>query len=231
MAEWTNAPVLKTGALARAPEVRILPLPFLFQDSSRYNYFMDDIVRQKKIGPLRKIGAPEKEEKKAEPREEAPEKEARPIRSLIKWEALEYEYRPKSPNWFWSAGIISAAVAAAAVLLGNVLFAILVLLAGFSVILFGARRPRKIWFSLTVQGIQIGDRLFPYDNIRSFWIHYDPPYKKILSIELKKIFMPEMLIPLADNDPNVIREHLIKFVKERRHEESFTEILTRLIGF
>ena len=185
---------------------------------------MDDIVRQKKIKPPQKIETPKKSEEKAGPQEVAPKKGPRPAFSLIKWEAPEYEYRPKSPNWFWSAGIISAAVAAASVLLGNILFAILVLLAGFSVILFGGRRPKIIWFSLTAQGIQIGDRLFPYDNIRSFWIHYDPPYKKILSIELKKVFMPMMLIPLADNDPNVIREHLIKFIKERRHEESFTEI-------
>ncbi len=192
---------------------------------------MDDIVKQKKINPPQNIKAPKKQEEKLNQQEETPKKEPNPAFSLIKWEAPEYEYIPKSPNWFWSVGIIAVAIAVASVLLGNALFAILVLLAGFSVILFASRRPRKIWFSLTVQGIQIDNRLFPYENIRSFWIHYDPPHKKMLSIELKKIFMPGMLIPLSDNDPNVIREHLLKFIKERRHEESFTEILTRLLGF
>jgi hypothetical protein len=106
-----------------------------------------------------------------------------------------------------------------------------VILAGFTIILYGARRPRKIWFSLTSRGVQIENRLFPYENIRSFWIYYDPPYKKILTIELKRVFMPAVSIPLGDTDPNILREHLLKFVKEKRHEESITETLSRLLGF
>jgi len=164
-------------------------------------------------------------------REEKPNPELKTSLPLIKWEAPEYEYIPKSPNWFWSVGIIAAAAAFAAILLGNVLFAILALLGGFTMILYGARKPKKVLFSLTSRGIQIENRLFPYENIRSFWIHYDPPYRKLLTVELKKMFMPFVFIPLSDIDPNIIRDHLLKFTKEKRHEESITEILTQLLGF
>jgi hypothetical protein len=43
--------------------------------------------------------------------------------------------------------------------------------------------------------------------------------------------MPAVSIPLGDTDPNILREHLLKFVKEKRHEESITETLSRLLGF
>jgi len=47
----------------------------------------------------------------------------------------------------------------------------------------------------------------------------------------KKLFMPTILIPLGDTDPNIIREHLLKFLKEERHEESITQTISRLLGF
>ncbi len=170
-------------------------------------------------------------EKVEEKKQEAPEMELKTSLPLVKWEAPEYDYVQKSINWFWSVGIIGISLAIASILLGNILFAILIVLMGFTIILYGCRRPRKVLFSLTSRGVQIENRLFPYENLRSFWIHYDPPHKKLLTIELKKMFMPIVIIPLGDTDPNVIREHLLKFAKEKRREESITETLTRLLGF
>lgn len=151
--------------------------------------------------------------------------------TLIRWEALEYEYSPKSNNWFWTVGIISVGLSVASVLLGNFLFAILILIAGFAIILAGARRPRKILFSFTSRGLEIEKRLFPYENLKSFWIHYEPPQKKFLSIEPQKIFMPMIFVPLGDINPNIVREHLLKFLKEERREESFVQTIIRLVGF
>ncbi len=185
---------------------------------------MDDIIRPKKEKPELA-----REEKTLE--EETPRVELKSSRSLLKWEALEYEYIPKSNNWFWSVGIIAASAALASILLGNMLFAILVMIAALSIILYGVKRPKKVMFSFASRGFQIGNRLYPYENLRSFWIHYEPPAKKLMTIEPKKLFMPTMLIPLGNADPNIIREHLLKFLKEERHEESITQTISRLLGF
>ena len=153
------------------------------------------------------------------------------VSNQLKWGALEYEYIPKSNNWFWSVGIIAISVAFASVLLGNMLFAILVMIAATTIILYGAKKPKKVMFSFTARGLQIDSRLFPYENLRSFWIHYEPPAKKNIVIEPKKLFMPAIIIPLGDADPNIIREHLLKFLKEERHEESIAQTISRLLGF
>jgi len=51
---------------------------------------------------------------------------------LIEWDAHEYEHRERSPDWFWAVGIISVSVAVAAVIFGNIIFGILVIIAAFT---------------------------------------------------------------------------------------------------
>ena len=198
---------------------------------------MDGIIKKTKtVKEPGKAEKPKVKEKQKEPaetpkKEEAPKTELKTSLPFIKWETLEYEYIPKSNNWFWSVGIITLGIMFASALLGNVLFAILVLIGGLAVIIYGARKPKKVSFSFDSRGLQIDKRLFPYENLRSFWIHYDPPYKKLLTIEPKKIFMPTLIIPLGDTDPNAVREYLLKFLKEERREESFIQTISHLIGF
>ena len=146
----------------------------------------------------------------------------------FKWTALEYEYFPKSADWFWAVIILIAAIAAAAVILGNFLFGVLILASGLAVILYGLRKPQMIDFAITSRGVQIQNKLYPFDALESFWVHYDPPHKKEISLKSKKAFMPYIQIPLADTDPNVLREFLIKFVKEKEHQEPFSDTLMRV---
>jgi hypothetical protein len=181
---------------------------------------MDEIIKQKEIIP-----------KKNEINAEKEHVELKSSQPLIRWEALEYEYIPKSNNWFWVIGIIAGGLSIASILLGNFLFAILVVVAGFAIILLGAKKPKRVTFSFTSRGVQIEKRLFPYENLKSFWIHYEPPYQKLLTIEPKKFLMARLSIPLGDINPNTVRDHLLKFLKEERTEESFIQTLIRLAGF
>ena len=146
----------------------------------------------------------------------------------IKWKALEYEHFPKSADWFWAVIILTVAVSAGAVILGNFLFGTLILLAGLAVILFSLRKPKIIDFALTGRGVQIQDKLYPFDALESFWVHYDPPAKKEISLKSKRAFIPYIQIPLAALDPNIAREFLIRFVKEKEHQEPFSDTLMRI---
>ncbi|MCH7883114.1 hypothetical protein IIA95_01720 [Patescibacteria group bacterium] len=174
---------------------------------------MDDIVR--------------KEKKRAEKIE--PEMVRRP--PLLSWSAPEYEYTAKSREWYWVVGILATAFVVVAILIGNFLFAIFIILTGFTIALYGARRPKVVAFALTHRGIQIADRLYPYDTLKSFWIRYDPPRKKEIDITSKKIIMPRLTIPLADTDPNEARNILIRSLKEEETEESLSEAIAKYLGF
>ncbi|KKT21099.1 MAG: hypothetical protein UW04_C0011G0008 [Parcubacteria group bacterium GW2011_GWB1_43_8] len=151
--------------------------------------------------------------------------------SKIKWGAPEYEFHEKTPEWYWALGIITAALVLAAVVLHNFLFAVFAVLAGFSVGLYGARRPRAISHEINSGGVLLGNRSFNYENIDHFWINYDPPAKKELILESKKTFSTHTAILLGDADPEQIRRYLLQYLKEKKIEESLVAVIARALKF
>lgn len=149
----------------------------------------------------------------------------------FKWIALEYEYNQKSPDWFWAVVILTLAIAVTSFILKNLVFGILAIISGFTIILYAIRKPLKIEFSITNHGVQIGNKLYQYNDLESFWVHYNPPIKKELSLKSKKMIMPYIKIPLGDEDPNIIRELLLRFMQEKEHIEPFMDILMRNLKF
>ncbi|MBI5742446.1 MAG: hypothetical protein HZA25_01225 [Candidatus Niyogibacteria bacterium] len=149
----------------------------------------------------------------------------------VAWEAEEYEFNEKSPDWYWMVGIIAIAFIAVAIFMKNMLFTIIIMLSAFSFALLGARRPERVKFKIALRGVHVGNKLYLYDDLDSFWIHYDPPHRAELIIVSKRAVAPHISIPLAEIDPNEAREHLLKFLPEKLHEESLAEILGRLVGF
>ena len=151
--------------------------------------------------------------------------------SKIKWSAPEYEFHEKTPEWYWTLGIITAALVLAAVILRNFLFAVFAVLAGFSVGLYGARRPRLVSHEINSGGVSFGNRNFNYENIDHFWINYNPPLKKELILESKKTFSTHTAILLGDADPEQIRRYLLQYLKEKKIEESLVAVIARVLKF
>jgi hypothetical protein len=151
--------------------------------------------------------------------------------TLMAWEAEEYEYKEKSPDWYWAVGIITLGFFVTAIILKNFLFALLALIGGFTFAMYGAARPKSVSFAITSRGIKIGDKLYPYDNLKSFWINYDPPHIREIYIISKKFFVPQINIPLGKIDPNEVREHLLKFLEEKEIPESLFDSIARFFRF
>lgn len=147
----------------------------------------------------------------------------------FEWETLEYEHYEKSPRWFWAVGLGGAALILLAILTKNFLFAILLLLATFALLLHGHRPPDKITIAMSRHGVQIRHRLYPFKTLRSFWVHDQLPAKKI-TLRSEKPFMPHLHLPLADDlNHEEIRLFLLEHLPEERHEptliDAFVEYL------
>lgn len=150
---------------------------------------------------------------------------------IIKWQAPEYHYYKKSTDWFWAVGIIAIGLIVSAILLKNFLFVILVLISGFAIILYGAKKPRTVWFSIDSKGITVERRTYSYENLESFWIDHDPPQRKELFLKSKKTLMPLISIMLGDADHELIRQYLSKYLKEEKLEESLITAVARILKF
>ena len=151
--------------------------------------------------------------------------------SKIKWSAPEYEFHEKTMEWYWALGIITAALVLAAVILRNFLFAVLVVLAGFSVGLYGTRRPRTILHEINSGGVSLGNKNLNYEHIGHFWINYNPPAKKELIFESKKTFSTHTVLLLGNADPEQIRRYLLQYLKEKKIEESLVAVIARALKF
>ena len=135
--------------------------------------------------------------------------------SKIKWGAPEYEFHEKTPEWYWALGIITAALVLAAVILHNFLFAVFAVLAGFSVGLYGTRRPRTILHEINSGGVSLGNKNFNYEHIDHFWINYNPPAKRAYLGIKKNIFHPYRNLA-GQRRPEQIRRYLLQYLKEKR---------------
>lgn len=154
-----------------------------------------------------------------------------PQPETISWQAPEYMYVRKSPDWYWAVGILTLGLFVVAIIFQNVLFGIFMLLAGFTTALYGARAPRTVTFTLSSEGVKIEKRTYPYEMLKSFWIFYYPPHVKELSIESQKLIMPHVKIPLGDANPAAVRAYLQQFIPERQQEESLIDTGARFLGF
>ncbi len=149
----------------------------------------------------------------------------------LEWSAPEFTKYQKDVIWFLIGGAIGLGLLIFSLLNKNFIFALIVILSAFSLYVWSQKEPRKIKFVINVKGIMIDNACYNFDNLKSFWIFYEPPEVKFLSLESKKTIMPHIKIPLGEIDPNKIRELLLKFLPEEKQEESLIDVLARNLKF
>lgn len=149
----------------------------------------------------------------------------------MEWEAHEYEHKHRSQDWFWAVGIISVSIAVAAVIFGNVILGILILVGAFSLTIFANRPPSIQHVILDESGITRGKIHYPFQTLESFWIDSQHSHKKII-LKSEKTFMPLIVIPIGEGvDMDQIHDILIQFLEEEYHSLPFVERILEYLGF
>ncbi len=92
------------------------------------------------------------------------------------------------------------------------------------------KEKKLVRWGLGHRGLEIDNRFYPYDEIKSFWIEFSPPYLKELSFKFKKWHQSYIKIPLDREDPIALRRYLTGFVQEEKHEDTIIEIISRRLG-
>src|SRR3989338_3047486 len=150
---------------------------------------------------------------------------------LLEWLTFEYDHLPKGRRWFIWGGAAAALLILVGLYTRNYFFTIFVALAAFVVYLYAVRPPKEVYCAVTPRGVQIGRRIFEFESLVSFWIFYEVGGMKHLSLHSKKALLPFIRVPLGEMNPVELRTTLMRFVPEEEQEESFAEIIGRLVGF
>lgn len=65
------------------------------------------------------------------------------IPTKIEWQAYNREAQAHGPDWYWAVGIIALSIVVTAVILDNVLFAVLILISTVVLFLRTLQAPRR----------------------------------------------------------------------------------------
>jgi hypothetical protein len=148
----------------------------------------------------------------------------------LQWEALEHAHREKTTDWYWALGIVSVTMAVISIILSNILFAVLILVASFTLMLHGDKKPRILKFEIKRQGIVIDNMLYPYSTLDCFWIEEHEESPKVL-FKSQKLFVPLLVIPLSsDIHPDVVRDALSMEILEKEIHEPFAQKVMEKFG-
>ncbi|MSU45467.1 MAG: hypothetical protein EXS47_02465 [Candidatus Zambryskibacteria bacterium] len=160
-------------------------------------------------------------------------------RTQLTWSALEYHHSPKNSDWYWAVGIIAISVAATAIIFGNIIFAFFIIISAFALSLLAAREPKTITCEINDRGIITNTSLHPFNTLQSFWVedlahlrdHENPHHNPKVIIKSKKAFMPFIVLPIDEIEPDEIRETLLVYLLEEEHIEPLSQKVMERLGF
>jgi len=148
----------------------------------------------------------------------------------IAWETPEYRHQVKRSDWYFAVAIITASLSLTAILLDNILFAIVIVLSAFTLSLYAGRKPRIIFFKLTQEGVVRDSITYPFDELDSFWLEDRDGYPRII-FKSAKVTMPFIVFPIEGVPSDDIKGFLDEHLDEEEHHEPIFQKLMEYLGF
>ena len=150
----------------------------------------------------------------------------------ISWSAPEFVHYPKSKTWFGVFAVMGLALVGYFLTQKDFLTSSMFLLL-FLMLMFVARaKPRQIEVTLSGRGIKLNETIVPYQQIKSFWLVYEPDQVKTLNFETTAYLNRFLTVQLADQDPVAVREYLLDFLPEDLdREERVIDRISRTLKF
>ena len=158
------------------------------------------------------------------------------LNEKLTWSAFEYEDKEHSRDWFWALGIIIVTSSVAAIIFNDYFFAALLIISGILLGFFATKKPATIFYELNNKGLKVGNRIYPYENIKSFWVqirqHEEENIKPLLFIHSERIFMPIITIPITETIVEEIHTILSsRDVPETEMKEHPSDKIMEILGF
>ena len=147
----------------------------------------------------------------------------------ISWHAMLHRVPLKEVAWY-IAGILFIAATVVAYFRQDFLFSVILALVGIVLILRAHSTANPSHIHLDRTGISIDGQKYLYREVGSFWVDYQPPHTKELSLQFKKVHHASIRIPLENTNPLEVRAHMIQFIPEKEHERSTLDYVIRLLN-
>ena len=111
----------------------------------------------------------------------------------VSWQAEEYVTREKNGGWYVGLIVVGLVLVALSVWLQWWSFTALIVLSVIALLMYAVRPPRKLNYSLTDEGLKEGEKLYKYEEYKSFGVLQDGARFAIV-LTPKKRFYPAVTV-------------------------------------
>ncbi len=149
----------------------------------------------------------------------------------IEWTASEYIANPKNAGWFSLLAVGSIVLAVIVyIVTRDVISTVVIAILGIVVGVFAARQPKTLQYRLDSQGLQVGQKFYPYGMFKSFSVAQEHAIGFISLLPLKR-FMPPLIIHYAPDDEESIANTLADYLPYEEHKSDIVDNITRRFRF
>lgn len=131
----------------------------------------------------------------------------------ISWQAPKWKHYPKSIGWYASYFAISILILIFFMIEKDIFAAVVLGIISLVSALYVSRAPEIVEINITPKGVHIGEIHFPYKHIKHFWIVHNENHKNAV-FETNLYLNKTLIVELEDQDPDVVRDFLLKFLPE-----------------
>jgi hypothetical protein len=149
----------------------------------------------------------------------------------IIWHTLEYKKKEKTADWYWAVIIIAISIVVISIMMHNVLFAVLVVLAVTTLLMFSNREPLVIEVEINDKGIRVIKELYPFSSLEAFWVDASDEDESKIILKSKKVVMPLIIIPIDEYNHEDIRLVLLDKLEEKEMHEPLPQKIMAKLGF
>lgn len=148
----------------------------------------------------------------------------------VSWEASEYILHHKDTGWFVILGSVSVALAVLLYFVVDIWAAIVVIMMSVTIIVYAQRKPEVLNYSLTTEGLSIGNKNYTFSQFKSFNILHDGGVESIEFMPLKR-FMPGISIYFDTAHKDQIIDILSLQLPHEDKEPDFVDRIARRLRF
>lgn len=152
-------------------------------------------------------------------------------KALLSWSSHLAQDFERSPRWYMIGGTLVALLVLYSLFTGQWTFAAaLTVFAGVYYYISVQETP-TVEIKVSDIGIKVGKRVYPYTDLKTFWIEYNPPYFQNLHLVTRNKFKPEVSIQIHQINVSELRTILTRYLPEwTEKQSSFTDNITQSLG-
>lgn len=159
-------------------------------------------------------------------------KKGQPTKKEFSWQTREYRYYKRSEEWFWIVGLAIVLGIILAIIAGNFLFAVIILVGGITVVMYAVRPPENLDVLIRESGIKINSIFFPFDNISAFSLQdNEEPFQLVIFPKNSWVYKSITLDLSEEIELGELKKFLSEKIEEKPYQKSLSEAFGEIAGF